>query len=516
MSVADPQQEVFAFLADPATHGLEPGGVERVRTHVAEVFLAGDTVYKVKRAVRYAFLDFSDPEARRRACEAELRLNRRTAPEIYLEAMAIRRGADGGLTLTGEGKPVEWAVKMRRFDETLTLDRLAERGELRAEWIDTLIDAALALHAEAELRGPPYGGAEGLRGILEDNAEDMGRVPEQLEPARVEQLTAATRAALDANAALLDARRDAGLVRRCHGDLHLGNVVLWQGRPTPFDCIEFSEKIGSIDVAYDLAFLLMDLEVRGLRDLANRALSRWLGREDRVEVLAALPLLLSLRAGVRSKVGALGAAGESDPAAAEPMAASAQRFLAAAESFLADRSPPRLLAVGGLSGSGKTTLAAALAPGLGRVPGALHLRSDLLRKRLAGVAPERRLPPESYTPEANRAVYETLLREAGAALAAGQAVVADAVFARPEERAAIAAVAKDAGADFLGLWLDAPSEALKRRVEARSGDASDATESVVERQLGYDLGDLAWPRLDAGDGPEAVLRQAQARVRGQG
>lgn len=507
MTERDPQEEIFAFLGDPATHGLsEPVG--RVRTHVAEVFLAGDLVYKVKRAVRYAFLDFSGLEARREACEAELRLNARTAPEIYLAAVPITREADGRLRLSGEGEAVEWAVKMRRFNETQTLDRLADRGELRPEWIDALVDAAVDLHTSAEVRPAPFGGAEGLRQIIDENAEDMGQLAEVFEPGRVARLIAAKRTALGANAEMLDARRAAGLVRHCHGDLHLGNVVLWHGRPTPFDCIEFSESISCIDVAYDLAFLLMDLEVRGLRPLANRALTRYFGRQAGGEVLSALPLMLALRASVRAKVTAMALAGLEEAREAQQLRETALRFFTAAEGFLSEAPEPSLVAVGGLSGSGKTTLAAALAPRIGRVPGALHLRSDLIRKRLAGVAPEERLPPESYTPESNREVYDTLLREAATALAAGQSVIADAVFARPEERGEVGEVACKAGVGFQGLWLDAPAEALRGRVEARLGDASDATTQVVDRQLRYQLGEIGWKRIDAASGTEEVARKA--------
>src|SRR5690625_2511669 len=512
-----PQQEVFAFLADPATHGLPSGKVKRIATHVAEVFLAGDRVYKVKRAVRYAFLDFSDLEARRLACETEVRLNRRTAPDIYLGISAVRRTAEGRLVLDsdgqGEGEVIEWAVRMRRFDETRTLDLLADQGTLEARWIDSLIDAVVVLHEQAEVRGAPYGGAEGLDRIIDDNLEDMARFPAVFDPGSLARLIDAKRQALGANAQLLDRRREEGFVRRCHGDLHLGNVVLWQERPTPFDCIEFSESIGSIDVAYDLSFLLMDLEVRGLRALANRAMGRYFGRQGQVEVLSALPLMLSLRASVRAKVNAMAAQGKKDRSEREQSLETARKLFAAAETFLSDRREPRLLVVAGLSGSGKTTLAGALAPLVGRTPGALHLRSDVLRKRLGGVEPEERLPAEAYGEESSRAVYELLLAEGRGALAAGQAVVLDAVFARPEERAAAEAIAREAAVPFQGLWLDAPEDALKSRVTARQGDASDATAAVVEQQLGYQVGQLTWTRIDARGGAEAVLQEARKELR---
>jgi predicted kinase len=273
-----------------------------------------------------------------------------------------------------------------------------------------------------------------------------------------------------------------------------------------FDCIEFSDALAIIDVAYDVSFLLMDLEVRGFRALANRALSRYLGRQGDVDVLAALPLMLSLRACIRAKVAAMAARGTNDPADMTRKSAQARHLFAAAERFVAIAPPPCLVAVGGLSGSGKSTLARALAPRLGRAPGALLLRSDVIRKRMADVLSEERLSTAFYTPEYNRQVYETLMREASAALAADQCVVVDAVFAREEERQAVETSA--AGSPFIGLWLDAPARALKDRVSQRMADASDATPDVVSRQLTLETGRITWHRVDASGPPEATLAAA--------
>lgn len=516
MTVTD-QSDVLALLADPASYAHNPGEIRHVRTHISEIFLAGDLVYKVKRAVRYAFLDFSMLEVRRAACEEEVRLNARTAPDIYLGVTAIRRRPDGWLGLDelgkpGVGDPVEWVVVMRRFDERLTFDRLADQGALQPAWIDSLTDAVIALHDQAQPRGAPYGGSDGLRRVIDENAVDMAAFPAVFDPGRTAALLDAERRLLAAHTALLDGRRDGGQVRRCHGDLHLGNIVLWHDRPTLFDCIEFSEQIATIDVAYDLAFLLMDLEVRGLRPFANRVFCRYFMRQGGVEVLAALPLMMAVRAGVRAKVTAMALAGTEDAAKAARLTRQVECFMAAAERFVAPDGPPRLIAVGGLSGSGKTTLATALAPELGRAPGALLLRSDVLRKRLAGVAPEQRLPEAAYTPESNRQVYRTIMEEAATALGAGYCVVADAVFARPEERRAIEAVAQDAGTDFHGIWLDAPAATLSARVAGRSADASDATPAVVSRQLSYDTGVITWARIEAAEGPDEVLKKARVSL----
>jgi predicted kinase len=298
-------------------------------------------------------------------------------------------------------------------------------------------------------------------------------------------------------------------VRRCHGDLHLRNIALIAGAPVLFDAIEFDEKIAIGDVLYDLAFLIMDLWQRDLRAAANAVLNRYLwgspDGEGEIRGLSALPLFLALRAVIRAKVAAL-AAGQG---AGEDKVREAQDYFAAAGAFLAP-DVPALIAVGGLSGSGKSTLAARLAPHLGRPPGAVHLRSDIVRKRLFEVPETERLPEDAYAEAATKRVYEALRHGAAAALRAGRTVVVDAVHLRPDERAAIAAVAAAEGAPFTGLWLDAPAPTLEQRVSARKGDASDADAAVVRRQLDLDPGSVAWHRLDAGADIAALAENALA------
>ena len=250
--------------------------------------------------------------------------------------------------------------------------------------------------------------------------------------------------------ALLEARRAAGKVRRCHGDLHLRNICLVDGEPTLFDCLEFSEALASIDVLYDLAFLLMDLEHRGLTGLANRVLNRYLDRTGEDHGLAAMPLFMSLRAGIRAHVTATALAQAKSPQKARDMAAEARRYLDLAHHVLAPQ-PRRLVAIGGPSGSGKSTLAMGLAPELGLRPGARVLRSDVARKLLLGAAPETRLAADAYTPEITRRVYDALCEKAATALAAGYSAIIDAVSLAPAERRTFAEVARRAGVPFSGL-----------------------------------------------------------------
>jgi hypothetical protein len=499
----DDQQNTIAFLSRPESYG-GTGPVERIETHVSLVFLAGERAYKLKRAVRLPYLDFSTIEQRRAACAAELALNRRTAPSLYLELRRIGRNAAGEIGFFESGAELDWVVVMRRFDQSLLFDALARAGKLDAGVMDALADHIAAFHAAAE-PCPEHGGAAALDAVAEENRRCLAATTRAgFTPAAIDALCAEWRAAIAAVAPLLETRRRAGKVRRCHGDLHLRNICLLDGRPTLFDCLEFSEELASIDILYDLAFLLMDLEHRALGAFANRVLNRYLDRTGEDDGLAALPLFLSLRAGIRAHVTAtaLEQGGDAE------MAAEARRYLELSHRALVSRRP-RLIAIGGLSGSGKSTLAHALAPELGPLPGARVLRSDVTRKLLWDVAPETRLPESAYTPEMTGQVYRTLAEKAGLALAAGYSAIIDAVALAPQERAAFAETARRAGVSFTGLWLDAGSETMAARIGARQGDASDATAEILSRQLRRDPGPIDWTRIDAGGGLEASLSAAR-------
>ncbi|MDE2333182.1 MAG: AAA family ATPase, partial [Rhodospirillales bacterium] len=322
-----------------------------------------------------------------------------------------------------------------------------------------------------------------------------------LDAAAVEAWRAGAEAALAGLGPWLAGR--AGRLRRLHGDLHLGNIVLWGGRPAPIDALEFDEALACFDIGYDLAFLLMDLEVRAGRAAANRVLNRFVARDGDAGLVVGLPLFLSLRAMIRAHV-----------AATKGEAAAGRAGLARARAWL-DPPPGFVLAVGGLPGVGKSTVARLLAPGLGAAPGALILRSDEIRKRLHGVAPEVALGAEAYTPAASEAVFATMATMAGAAMAGaarGHGVIADATFMNPAHRMLLRRAA--GAAPFLGVWLTAPAAALRARVAARSGDASDADLAVLERALAADPGAGDWLAVEATDTAAAAgaIRAALARA----
>ena len=346
-------------------------------------------------------------------------------------------------------------------------------------------------------------------------ADAFARHPEIFETARAKVLNKTLATALTASRPLRLKRAGEGATRRCHGDLHLANIVMVGGRPRLFDALEFDENLARIDVLYDLAFLLMDLDARGQRPAASLVLNRYLttsalmaeGETRHDAALGCLASFAALRTGIRGLVAADRSVQLSGHQAKAKARQARVSFAHACDLMAQGR--PCLMVIGGLSGTGKSTVATDLAPDLARPAGALHLRSDIERKTMAGLPETAKLHHSHYTPQTSAAVYRRLHDRAGAALAGGFPVIVDAVFSHPEERAAIEDVARDTGTPFQALWLEAPPEVLEARVGRRRGDASDADKRVVEMQLAYDTGAIAWPRLDASGTPQAVIAAAR-------
>ncbi len=497
------QESVFTFLSDPLRHP----DVLRIDTHAASVFLEGDRALKIKRAVRFPFLDYSTLAKRKAACDEEIRINRQFAPQIYRRVVPITRASDGSLAIDGNGTPVEFAIEMTRFDERQTIDHLAEAGPLDPGLVDAIADAIAASHKVAP-RVPEKPWVQSIPGLIEGYIlafRDAACFP----PDDIEELGQASQSAFSRLQSLLEQRGSRGHVRRCHGDLHLANVVLIDSKPVLFDAIEFDDRIASIDVLYDLAFPLMDLLRYGRQSAANGLLNRYLAMTpiDNLDALTALPLLMSMRSAVRAHV--LLARSSADKA---KNIEAARAYFDLARTLI-QPSRPNLIAIGGLSGTGKSILARGLAPCVAPQPGAVLLRSDVLRKQLLGVKETDRLPASAYHPEASERVYEELVQRTIRVLSQEHSVVVDAVFAREAERAAIRGAAREAGVRFIGFFLVTDLATRQSRVGSRQADASDATPEVAGLQESYNIGTVdCWAIIDASGTPEATLTHCQTRI----
>jgi len=507
------QATVLDFLASPGAYDSAPAEVDRIETHASVVFLAGTRAYKIKRAVKYPFLDFSTLKRRRRALLNELRLNRRTAPQLYLEVIPITADEQGKLHLGGKGHIAEWVLVMRRFDQAKLYDRMAEDGRLPLGAMTRLARVISVFHRSADRLLAPEPALLVLRAVIEDNETTLSARANVLPGEVLAAVNRMSREVFAALALLLQARALGGYVRHCHGDLHLRNIVEIQGAPTLFDAIEFDDAIATIDVLYDLAFLLMDLGARGLPAHANAVLNAYLeacGDTANLIGLAALPLFLSVRAMIRAKVELLRAS--LNPGLQTEVHRRATSYVLLARDYL-ETHRPQLIAIGGLSGTGKSSVAQALAPRLGAFPGAVLVRSDVERKRMFGVAADERLPRAAYTAEISDIVYGICRKRALMALEGGQAVIVDAVHAKREERDAIAEIAARAVAVFTGIWLEAAADTMRGRIVRRSGDVSDATPDVLDEQLAFDLGPQNFAVVDAGRPVDQVVASCLELIR---
>jgi hypothetical protein len=499
------QERVFAFLTDPATHPQ----VHRIDTHAASVFLEGERALKIKRAIRFPYLDYSTLAKRKAACDQEIAINRRFAPQIYRGVIPITQDGEGSLSIDGEGAPVEFAIEMTRFDENRTIDHLAEAGPLDSDLIDAIAEVIAASH----LAAPPVSAEpwiQSIAGILAGNTTAF-RAAACFPERDIDALEDASRSARSRICGLLEQRGKAGFARHCHGDLHLANIVLIEDKPVLFDAIEFDPTIASTDVLYDLAFPLMDFIRYDRHAAANGLLNGYLSRSppENLDALGALPLFMSLRAAIRAKVmlARLGPACRDEA----DIRQSARVYFELAHRLIRPAAP-LLVAIGGLSGTGKSVLARALAPYVNPDPGAVVLRSDVLRKRLLRVDETDRLPESAYRPEITRQTYEMLGQHATRILSQGHSVVVDAVFADQSERTAIRDDAGRLGVRFVGLYLQTDLATRQRRVGARRRDASDATPEIAALQESFDIGAVDWTPIDASGTPEQTLQLCRSAI----
>jgi len=510
-------EKVVSFLSNPDAFNDGTSFVDVMSTHGSLVFLGKHWVYKIKRPVKYAYMDFTTLEKRKANCLREYELNKSIAPDLYLGVSAITREKNKQLMIDGTGTPIEWAVKMKRFEEEAVLYNIASKDEFSNQLALQLGERLAVYH-------------RGLQPLLgHDGTLDIMKVIEQ-----VEQFFLSTSSHIDKSlfndcinqlktAYLevrddLDKRAQAGFVRRCHGDLHLKNIVLIDGVPTPFDALEFDERLAIIDVIYDLSFLLMDLLSLDLKHLANMVLQRYLLKAWPLvgeSGLRILPFCLALRAAIRAMVACQ--MEQIDQPLKQEKQAEAERYLVLASKVL-KKTDPVLIAIGGLSGTGKSTLAQNLLLKVANPLGAVLLRSDLERKHLLGVSEFERLASNHYTPEMSKMVYKTLFEKASHILSAGQSVVIDAVFLSKDERRHVQKIGIKQNVPFCGLYLTAPLPVLLSRVTARKHDASDADAKVVKKQYerqpeGMENKDADWQFLDASGNRHQTTQLATAALR---
>ncbi len=491
------QADAIAFLArggDPAAK------TEILETHISRIFLTGDRAFKMKRAVKLPYLDFSTPELRLAACRKEVEFNAPTAPGLYIGVRRITRDTNGRVVFDGSGMLVDAVVEMTRFNQSLLLDRMADACTLTPGLMAQTACMIAHFHNQAPVVHAGEGAAN-LAAVLDINKAGFA-TSHVFSREEVNSLDASFRRALVRHANTLNERETVGKIRRCHGDLHLRNICLFDGQPRLFDCIEFNDQIATVDVLYDLSFLLMDLWHRGLPHLANLTANRYLDETENEDGFVLLSFLMAVRAAVRAHVTATQIEEDGDPSG--DLSAQARSYFDLARHLLREH-PAQLIAIGGLSGSGKTTVAEALATGVGGAPGARIVESDRIRKAMHGVSAETRLPEKAYRPEISELVYREIAWRSGLILAEGGAVIADAVFDRPADRQRIEQVAHERNRPFLGIWLDVSPDVLWRRVEQRRGGPSDATVDILSRQLQKDLGKVGWRRIDAARKPTTIV-----------
>lgn len=506
--ITEDQSATISFLKDALSLNAAP--VEMMETHISRIFLVGQRAYKMKRAVKLPYADFSSAEKRLAACRKEVELNTPTAPGIYLGVKTITRENNGGLALGGEGQLLDALVEMKRFDQSLLLDQIAISGGLTPTMVASLAKAIVKFHRHAPIIHGSSGTAN-MAAVLKVNEAGFA-TSHVFSEKEVHDLTAAFNRRLTQLANLLDRRERSGKVRRCHGDLHLRNIFLLEGEPCLFDCIEFNDQIATTDILYDLAFLLMDLWHRGHPELANLVMNRYLDETDEDDGFGALPFFIAVRAAVRAHVIATQAEDAGD--LATTFAGEARSYFQLAQSLLQPVAG-QLVAIGGLSGSGKSTLAETLAPRIGLAPGARLIESDRIRKAMHGLPPQTRLPQAAYRPEISAKVYQEMVWRVRLILAEGGTVVANAVFEKAHNRQMIEKAAAEGRHAFSAFWLHGDPALLHRRVATRVGGTSDATVDILVRQLSHEIGDIEWLRMDASQPTEALCHDILCRLHGQ-
>jgi len=483
--------------------------VESITTHCAKIFLGDGFAAKIKLPVQYSYLDMSSLKDRHKFLLKELEINQPHLPDIYLGLAAIVKEDDQTLKLMfAESHPannevLEWCLIMRRFREKDVLDNRAKNGELTNE-IAAQLGASVAGYHNSIDRMPVRDGDERINEVIKELQHELHKVASVFDETDISEFAVKTNQEYLHCRDALKTRGEAGYVRRCHGDLHLRNILLYQGRPVPFDALEFSERFASIDMLYDLAFLLMDLDHRDLVEQQNILLNEYLLRTDELNIAAVklLSLFMCCRAGIKAMTTAQAATACKKPNKAKVQ--EANQYLKRALQYLQPKRPV-VVAIGGFSGSGKSTVARQLSTRVCQSPGAVLFRSDVERKAEFGVDEIETLEAKHYSVENSQRVYERVLRRLKLAVGSQYPVIVDATFLSEDQRKRVAKIASNAGVRFFGFWLMAPVEVMRQRINLRSGDASDADTAVLDKQLKRPKGHIDWHAIDTNQDIEKTL-----------
>ncbi len=513
--VGDGQAQVIAFLSRPEAYGLPTDcEVQIIETHASMVFLAGERAYKLKKAIHLPYMDFSTLDRRLEAARAELTVNRRFTPDLYLGLGAVMGTADGlflmppSETLDGSADGlIEPLVVTTRFDQDAQMDHVAAQGALDALLADRLGQMAARVMKAAPVRDTPW--TESFEAVIAESLEELEGRTDLFDASQIMRLRTELAEWSARHRDLMKLRERSGKIRHGHGDLHLRNIVMIEGTPLPFDALEFDENLAITDSLYDLAFLVMDLHHRSLPGAAARVLSIALTVTDDFAGACLMPGYCAVRAMIRAKIAATMESQGDTPEIKKTHRDEALAYFTLAARLLAP-SPPVLSAIGGLSGTGKTTVAFALAPQAG--PCAAVLRSDVIRKALAGVDLFTDAPKEAYGADMSAQVYEKMRTAAKDVLSTGLPVILDATFHNPGTRTACAKLAENLNIPFHGFWLHLPDDTRLARVASRKVDVSDADETVARSQTQIDTGTIDWTWIDASQAIPSILEQIKKNL----
>jgi aminoglycoside phosphotransferase family enzyme/predicted kinase len=476
-------ETIIQYLQSAACFPHATAGFEVFETHISYVLLTGEYVYKFKKPVDLGFLDFTTLEKRKYYCEEELRLNRRLAPDMYLALVSVH-GDPEHPVIEGEGPLLEYAVKMRQFATADRMDLVTARGELTSEEIDQLAQIVAEFHehipvAESDSR---FGTLEVIRQRIMQNFEQVLQNTDDPEISNIcTQLCSWSEAALHKRQDVIAQRKQEGSVRECHGDMHMANIILPEGKPVIYDCLEFSEDLRWIDTISEVAFLYMDLDFHHQHNLALRFLNQYLSRSGDYGGLRLLCIYLVYRAMVRAKVNSIEAKQKAaNPKVAAGCLATTKSYLALALNYVESFASPVLIILHGLSGSGKSWLAEQLLENFG----AIQIRSDVERKRLLGFEAQARtksaIGKGAYSADMTAQTYQRLLELASLILPAGPSVIVDATFLKKSHREQFQQLAQSLDVPYVILDLQASEDTLRSRIIKRAGQAKDASEATLE------------------------------------